>query len=210
MITQADTILYDVKKIAAYQSDKRFDYNAQVDMPEYSWFEIVSKWFNRLINSIFSGSFEEKYTTPVMILLFLLALSAVVFFLYKKRPELFVRSRKTEKLPYSVEEENIHRIDFANELAEALYHADYRLSIRLLYLQTLRFLSDHHLIDWEIHKTPSDYLYEVKNKEIKQPLRELTNHFLQVRYGNYNASLELYENMLKIQTDIQLIERRSV
>ena len=209
MIYQADTIIYDIKKIAEYQANKRYDYNSQLDMPEYSWFEIVSKWFNRLINSLFRGSFEEKYTTPVMIFIFVVLLCAVLIFLYKKRPELFMRSKKTEKIPYTVEEENIHKIDFANEIAEALYREDYRLSIRLLYLQTLRFLSDHQLIDWQIHKTPTEYLYEVKNKAMKQPLRELTHHFLQVRYGNYDASLTLFETMLDFQKLIQEEERRN-
>ncbi|MDR0698697.1 MAG: DUF4129 domain-containing protein [Tannerella sp.] len=201
---QADTIIYDINKIARYQSDKQFDYNSQLNMPEYTWFDIVSNWFKRLINSIFNGKFEENYTTPVMIFLFLAALFAVLFFLYKKRPELFMRSRKTTALPYNVEEENIHEIDFEKEISAALDKRNYRLATRLIYLQTLRLLSDNKFIDWQIHKTPTEYLYEVGKKEIKQPLRELTNHFLQVRYGNYTASPERFETMNSIRKQIQV------
>jgi hypothetical protein len=200
---QADTIAYDINKIARYQSDKQFDYHSQLNMPEYTWFDIVSDWFNRLINSIFSGKFEEKYTTPVMIFLFLAALFAVLFFLYKKRPELFMRSKKTTPLPYHVEEENIHKIDFDKEISAALNKRNYRLAIRMIYLQTLRLLSENRFIDWQIHKTPTEYLYEVGKKEIKQPLRELTNHFLQVRYGNYTASPERFDIMSGIRKQIQ-------
>lgn len=172
-------------------------------MPEYTWFEIVSEWFNRLINSIFNGKFEEKYTTPVMLSLFLAALFAVLLFLYKKRPELFMRSKKTTTLPYNVEEENIHEIDFDKEISAALDKRNYRLAIRMIYLQTLRLLSDNKFIDWQIHKTPTEYLYEVGIKEIKQPFRELTNHFLQVRYGNYTASPERFDTMSDIRKQIQ-------
>lgn len=201
-----DTIVYDVQKIKDYQADSRFDYNSQLDLPDYTWFDLVSRWFNRLINSIFSGKFEENVTTPVMIILFIFAVVAILFFLYKKRPELFIRSKKTTPIPYNIEEENIHEIDFNKEISAALDCGDYRLAIRLLYLQTLRFLSDNKLIDWQIHKTPTEYLYEIKNKEMKLSFRELTNHFLQVRYGNYKATSELFDTMRDIQTDIRQIK----
>ncbi|MDR1380326.1 MAG: DUF4129 domain-containing protein [Tannerella sp.] len=199
----ADTVVYDVKKIAEYQADARFDYNSQPDMSGYGWFELVSRWFNRLLNSIFSGRFEERYTTPVMIALFLIALVAVLYFLYRKRPTLFMRSRKTAVLPYDAEEENIREMDFDREIASALEAGNYRLAVRMIYLQTLRLLSDGNLVDWQIHKTPTEYLYEVGNGEVKRPFRELTVHFLQVRYGNYRASPERFDAMRGIQRQIR-------
>ena len=205
MIHQADTILYDAKKIAGYQADSRFDYNSQLDLPDYSWFDFISRWFNRLLNTIFNGAFEENVTTPVMIILFIIAVAATIFFLYKKRPELFMRARKTAPLPYNIEEENIHKIDFNNEISNALERRDFRLATRLLYLQTLRLLSDKELIDWQIHKTPTEYFYEIKNIEMKPLFLKLTNHFLQVRYGNYIASYELYDTMRELQSGINKI-----
>ena len=205
MIHQADTILYDAKKIAGYQADSRFDYNSQLDLPDYSWFDFISRWFNRLLNAIFNGAFEENVTTPVMIILFIIAIAATIYFLYKKRPELFIRARKTAPLPYNIEEENIHKIDFNNEISNALERRDFRLATRLLYLQTLRLLSDKELIDWQIHKTPTEYFYEIKNIEMKPLFLKLTNHFLQVRYGNYIASYELYDTMRELQSGINKI-----
>jgi hypothetical protein len=205
---QADTIIYDAQKIARYQADRRFDYESQLNMPDYTWFELVSRWFNRLLNSIFSGKFGENVTTPILVTLLIVTLLTLLYFLYKKRPELFMRSKKTKPLPYDVEEENIHQINFEKELSIALDSRDYRLAIRLLYLQTLRFLSDNSLIDWQIHKTPTEYLYEIANQEMKQPFRAFTNHFLHVRYGNYSASLELFETMHDMQSNIRSIQER--
>ena len=203
MKLQADTIIYDSRRIADYQADSRFDYNSQLDMPDYSWFDIISKWFNRLLNSVFSGKFEENVTTPIMILLFVAAIIAILLFLYKKRPELFMRAKKTAPLPYDIEEENIHGIDFNKEISSALEKGDHRLAIRLLYLQTLRLLSDNNLIDWQIHKTPTEYLYEIKNTETKPLFREITTRFLRVRYGNYIASPELYEELRELQVSLK-------
>ena len=205
---QADTIIYDMQKIAAYQADKRFDYDSQLDLPDYSWFDLVTRWFNRFLNSIFSGKIGENVTTPILIVLFIAALLTVFYFLYKKRPELFMRSKKTKPMPYDLEEENIHQINFDKELSVALANRDYRLAVRLLYLQTLRFLSDNSLIDWQIHKTPTEYLYEIANNEMKQPFRTFTNHFLHVRYGNCKASFELFETMRDMQTSIRNIQER--
>ena len=203
---QADTIIYDAHKIADYQADKRYDYDSQLDLPEYSWFDAIASWFNRLLNSIFSGSFEKNVTTPVMIILFIVAVLIVLYFLYKKRPELFMRSKKNTPLPYDIEEVNIHGINFDKEISSALKSGDYRLAIRFTYLQTLRFLYDNQQIDWQIHKTPTEYLYEIKNKNMKLPFRDLTNRFLQVRYGNYSASSELYEVVIDLQAQIKSIQ----
>ena len=203
MTFQADTIIYDAQKIADYQADGRFDYNTQLYMPDYSWFDIIKRWFNRIMNAIFSGKFEENVTTPVMIFLFIAIIISILYFLYKKRPELFTREKKVAPLPYDIEEENIHGIDFIKELSVALDCSDYRLAIRLLYLQTLRLLSDNKLIDWQIHKTPTEYLYEIRNNEMKPLFRELTNRFLRVRYGNYAATPEVYDMMHDLQTDMK-------
>ena len=207
MSFQADTIVYDTRKISDYQENSRFDYNSQLDLPDNSWFDIISRWFNDMLNTIFSGSFEENVTTPVMITLFVVILFSVFFFLYKKRPELFLRTKKNTPLSYSIEEENIHKIDFNKEISAALENNDYRLATRLLYLQTLRILSDNNLIDWQIHKTPTDYLYEIKNIEMVPLFRKLTNNFLQVRYGNYIASQESFYDMSEIRTEIDKITK---
>ena len=202
-MSRIDSIVYDKEKVAAYQADRRFDYDAQLDLPDYSWFDMLSRWFNDIFNSIFSGSFGENVTKPVMIILFLVMIAAILAFIYNKRPELFMRNRRKKAIPYDVEKENIHEINFDVEIDSALRSGDYRLAVRLVYLQTLRILSDSKQINWQIHKTPTEYLYEVKDKGIKLPFSELTNHFLHVRYGNRSASVELYETMVDIQRTIK-------
>ncbi len=209
MLLQTDTIIYDTKKIAEYQADGRFDYNAQLPAEEYpTWTEWLTRWFNRLMNKMFSGNFEEQYTTPIMIILFVVIILAVLFFLYKSRPELFSRTKKTEPIPYDVEEENIHEIDFEQDISSALNAGNYRLATRLKYLQTLRCLSDSNSILWQIHKTPTEYLYEIRNKEIKQSFRELTQHFLRIRYGNYNATATLFDTVDELHRKITSINER--
>ena len=71
-------------------------------------------------------------------------------------------------------------------------------AVRLLYLQTLKRLSDEKRIDWQPYKTPTQYINEVRIPVFRQ----LTNHFLRVRYGNFEATEELFNSMKSLQEEI--------
>lgn len=70
---------------------------------------------------------------------------------------------------------------------------------RLLYLQTLKQLSDEKRIDWQLYKTPTQYVYEVR----MPAFRQLTNHFLRVRYGNFEATEALFHVMQSLQEEVK-------
>ena len=107
-------------------------------------------------------------------------------------------SRKNA-LPYAVEEDTIYGVDFARGIADALSRSDYREAVRLLYLQTLKQLSDEKRIDWQLYKTPTQYVYEVR----MPAFRQLTNHFLRVRYGNFEAMEALFHVMQSLQEEMK-------
>lgn len=107
-------------------------------------------------------------------------------------------SRKNA-LPYAVEEDTIYGVDFARGIADALSRSDYREAVRLLYLQTLKQLSDEKRIDWQLYKTPTQYVYEVR----MPAFRQLTNHFLRVRYGNFEAMEALFHVMQSLQEEVK-------
>ena len=101
--------------------------------------------------------------------------------------------------PYAVEEDTIYGVDFARGIADALSRSDYREAVRLLYLQTLKQLSDEKRIDWQLYKTPTQYVYEVR----MPAFRQLTNHFLRVRYGNFEATEALFHVMRSLQEEVK-------
>ena len=84
-------------------------------------------------------------------------------------------------------------------IADALSRSDYREAVRLLYLQTLKQLSDEKCIDWQLYKTPTQYVYEVR----MPAFRQLTNHFLRVRYGNFEATEALFHVMQSLQEEVK-------
>ncbi|MDR0845557.1 MAG: DUF4129 domain-containing protein, partial [Tannerella sp.] len=199
MVLPADTLLYDSAKIAEYQADKRFDYNSQLGMPEFDLMGMIQHWINRMLQRFFSYEASQVISTWLLVAFFLLVVGFVIYFIYRNHPELFLRDKKNPSLRYDVEEETIYGIDFEKEMSAALSAGDYRSAIRFLYLQTLRFIADKEWIEWRIYKTPTEYMSELKPAELKPPFRDFTNHFLQVRYGNFKATGELFKEMCDLQ-----------
>lgn len=202
MTTPADTLICDTSRIAAWQTDPATNYSRELLTPEVNVMEWISMQMFRLLRKLFGSSFAEQYTEAILITLVSVLLLLILWFLYRKRPELFMRSRRN-RLEYMVEEDTIYGVDFEQEIAGALQREDYRAAVRLLYLQTLKLLSDAERIDWQPYKTPTEYLYEVKSEAMRVSLRLLTTSFLRVRYGNFEASEPLFREMREWQEAIK-------
>ena len=192
-----DTLLYDTAKIVRYQADSHFDYNSQLVHKNFNLYEIVINWFRELMQRFFGSVIADKYSGTILAVIFVLFILLPIFIVYKKRPELFYREKKFMK--YNVEEETIYGVDFNSEINNALSRKDYQLAVRLVYLQTLKHLSDFRCIDWQTYKTPTEYLYEMKRKGVSDEFRQLTNRFLMVRYGNFEATESTYETVKNLQ-----------
>ena len=200
MTAPADTLVYDTATVAIWQSGSEYDYNRELQTPEVDLIGWLNLWLGKLLQKIFGSKFAEQYTEIVLAGLFILIVLLLIWFLYKKRPELFMRSGK--KLAYHVEEETIYGIDFEKEISTAMLRNEYREAVRLLYLHTLKQLSDAEKIDWQPYKTPTEYTYELKENALRTPFRELTNRFLRVRYGNFEATEALFHEMQTLQREI--------
>lgn len=198
----ADTLVCDTARIARWQSDPAYDYNRELLTPELDVFELLRRWISELLRKIFGSRFAEEYSGVILIGLAILILLLLLWFLYKKRPELFTRTRKNQ-VAYHVREDTIYGIDFQKEMDGAVARSDYREAVRLLYLQTLKLLSDSESIDWQPYKTPTEYIYEIKDDTVKTPFRKLTTRFLRVRYGNFDATSLLYDEMYSLQKAIR-------
>ena len=77
------------------------------------------------------------------------------------------------------------------------------MSTKIPFTETLKLLSDDGRIDWQLYKTPTEYIYEVKQEMLRTPFRNLTHGFLRVRYGNFPASESLFEELAALQTQIR-------
>jgi len=97
-------------------------------------------------------------------------------------------------------------VDFATRLAEAEAAGNWRLAVRLGYLQLLKTLSDNALINWQPDKTNHAYLAELPLAgTLRVDFREITRQFEFVWYGELALSGPLYERVRAGQRAFQTL-----
>ena len=139
-------------------------------------------------DTYFSIMETESGRRTLHILYWAIGLGAIAFFLYKvmrmNRMGLFTGDGYSA-VPYRIEDDNIHAIAFETAIREAIAAGDYRLATRLMYLQSLKLLSDKGLINWMQGKTNADYQHELRNTGVALSFNSITRIFEYVWYGNH-------------------------
>lgn len=202
MVAKKDTILkidsskvelrkFDEQALKKYSLQPEFVYD---DVPKtLSLWDRFWRWFWRLVNEFFSGKATGNIIQYVLIGL---VVALVVFIVVKIiRLDLKLLSGKSKKveIPFAETLENIHEIDFNEELEKAMQSGNYRLVVRLLYLKTLKQLTDQSLIDWQPEKTNQVYVSELVNEDYKLAFGKLTKQFEYIWYGEFFIDKNSFE-----------------
>lgn len=191
-----DSLRCDSTLIETLKGDPAYDYHRELVGQQESLWEMLKAWFDAWLRSLWHDRTAMGLLDTILFVVGVVAVGLIAWFLYKYRPELFRRKRLTIN-EESEEEETIYGIDFDREINRAVEAANYRQAVRYVYLKTLRRLSDTGRIDWQPSKTPSQYLREVPS----ETFRSLTNHFLRVRYGNFTATRQLFEEVQRLSQE---------
>ena len=89
--------------------------------------------------------------------------------------------------------EDIFALDFEKEIKNAAEAKDFRLAIRLMYLQTLKTLADKNFIHYKQEKTNSDYVQQLWNTPYYMHFFRLTRHFEYAWYGQLTVTEPVFE-----------------
>ena len=193
-----DTLVCDTVQIAAWRQDGAFDYSRELVSAQDSLPQWLMEKFLELLASVLGSETAAFISRPLLFVLGAAVIAVILWFVYKNRPELFAR-RKKAVAEERQNEETIYGIDFDKETSRAMALGDWRQAVRYTYLKTLRWLSDRQRIDWQPSKTPTQYVYEEKHPAFRQ----LTTHFLHIRYGNSEATEALYEAVRQLSEEVQ-------
>ena len=178
---------FNAAALDKYKADKDFNYSGKTDIGEPSLWERFWNW----VWDIVGGLFEKIPYSGIIIRYLILGIcvALVVYIIFKAMGINPIRMLRGEPgkagISYSESLENIHEINFDNEIEGAILQHNYRLAVRLLYLKSLKQLSDAHLIYWQIDKTNSAYIYELTDPAQKRTFSILTRQFEFVWYGNF-------------------------
>lgn len=183
---------FNLQKLKDYSVQKEFHYDEAVSI-NTSWWDRFWKWIWSLIND----ALNNEYSGGFFKYLIIGVISGLIIFAVSKVAGLdlmiFARKPKAVDVPYGEMMENIHEINFNEEIDKAVHNGNYRLGVRLLYLRSLKLLSDRELINWQPEKTNQAYVDELLDFERKQQFKMLTLQFEYVWYGDFSVDKDVFK-----------------
>ena len=193
-----DTLVIDSAQIAQWQTQNDFDYNRELVGGGMTFTEWMMAQINELLRDLFGQAWRSDYTWWGLAIVGAVVVGIGIWYVWRFHPGLFMRQR--DERTYEEMEDTIYGIDFDTIISQALGREDYREAIRMVYLRTLKALSDSQQIDWQPFKTPSQYVREFD----AAAFRTLTSHFLRVRYGNFEATRQLCDEVEQLGKEVTL------
>lgn len=175
----------------AYSEQNEFKYDAALtrDLSLWDRFWI---WFWSKVGQLFTGAASN----PISKYFFIgLGAAILLYIIYKVigNENIFAKKSKEITLPYDILNENIHEIDYEKEIQQFIEQGKFRLAVRLLYLRTLKKLSDAEIINWQPEKTNYNYLMEISKPDVKQEFSLLTHQFDYIWYGDFPIDANKFE-----------------
>jgi hypothetical protein len=104
------------------------------------------------------------------------------------------KTKDEEEIDASVEDVDIHAINYENQIAAARDRGDFRYAVRLWFLNTLKNFSDRELLHWKPEKTNMDYFYELSGNPVQQKFGDASRVYDFVWYGEREINANDYEN----------------
>lgn len=178
---------FNEQKLDEYRQDKKFQYEIptpETEGPFQRFWRGVQEWFSRLLGS---GATANVINILIRILIVVVFIYFIIKIFGIEVTTVFKPS-KAKKLAYEVNEEQLHSIDFENEIAKAIQEKQWRFVVRLTYLHALKLMADAELLTVKKGKTNRDYLYELSGKEIEQDFERLSFIFDYTWYGHFEAN----------------------
>ncbi len=173
----------DAEKLRDIQGDRAYQYGNDAPESASPW-EQFWAWFWYKVGELMR---TKAYRNIGQYILLAAIAGLVVWLLYKAEVlgHLFPGRASKTGLDYETLNENIHQINFSDRINEAVESKNYRMAVRLLYLQTLKGLADSGLIRWQPDKTNRQYAQELTGNPKRLSFEQLTTQFEYAWYGDF-------------------------
>ncbi|WP_158640533.1 DUF4129 domain-containing protein [Anseongella ginsenosidimutans] len=174
--------------LESLKTDKDFSYLYAVPDND-SWWANFWIWLGQQLTQVFQngeglGFWSFFLTRVIPWTIVLLAIALVTMKLLGIDPDSFLRKKTvSSNIPFREATAGLAHDDFKERMEEALGQRNFRLAIRLYYLDILRHLSGAGLIEWHPDKTNRQYFREISSKELRDRFGRLTRLFEYVWYG---------------------------
>ncbi len=154
--------------------------------------ERIWRWINYWFSELFSRAFEANWGRMIMYVIALGVVVILILTLMKVDAFRMLYAGTSNTVKYAVLDENIHEMNFDHLIRDAAAEKDFKKAIRLVFLYSLKLLSDKDHIHWESGKTNHDYVAELRPTDLRQSLNELSFYFDYAWYGNFSVNEQTY------------------
>ena len=184
-------------------TDADFQYEKKIK-EKNSWDRFLD-WLAYWLSKVFSFSSEGSSVSFVEILFKVLAVGVILFVIYLivkaimngEGRWVFGKSSDKRVINYDEIEKNLHLVDFEKLIKEATKSGENRLLIRYYYLWLLKKLAEKEIIDWDVEKTNSDYIYEIKSEKLRGEFTYLSYLYNYIWYGEFKLEEEMLAKAVK-------------
>ncbi|WP_276503669.1 DUF4129 domain-containing protein [Terrimonas pollutisoli] len=146
---------------------------------------------------------EQPFTAQPLFqtILWIVIITGFVVFLFmylaNSNISLFRRSSVLAANEEEMEDTDIFSIDYQKEIGTAINSADYRLAVRLLFLQLLRNLSNRNIIEYKPDSTNMDYLRQLRSTNLYEGFAWLARNYEYSWYGHFDIGREKFDLIKK-------------
>ena len=186
---------FSEEKLQELKEDGRLDY--PVVKVEDSWWTKFKRWFFMHLSEFFGGASRSGLLEIIIYAVFIGAGIFIIFrFLDIDLASMVKRSPAAT--PMHMREgitENIHELNFEQEISQAVQQQNFKKAVRLVYLASLKRLTDAGLLKWEPGKTNSQYQRELKSAGFIKSFGSLGYYFEYAWYGDFPVDEQLYRQV---------------
>lgn len=181
-----------------YEDDEwRYDRDKTAGKSEPTVFDRMWNGFwDKVIKSFMNDDHSRSFNPWSIV--WILILAAIVVLVILKVTDSGIstifsgKTKKYESADATLEDVNIHAIDYEKQIQLARANHDFRLAVRLWFLRTLKAFSDKELLSWKIDKTNSDYYYELSGTSFQRDFGEVSKVYDYIWYGEFPVDENAY------------------
>ncbi|RZK08571.1 MAG: DUF4129 domain-containing protein [Flavobacterium sp.] len=185
-----------------YDSD---DFVYEEKTKEENIWDRFKEWLASLFKKLFGFTNNKAAMGMVVIVIRFIAILLILFVVYlivkailnKEGKWIFGKNSDRRLINYDEIERNLHLVDFEKLIKQSIQSGDKRLSIRYYYLWLLKKMSEKQIIEWDVEKTNSDYLYEIKSENFKKDFAYLSYLYNYIWYGEFELDEATFEKAKK-------------
>ncbi|GHT07550.1 hypothetical protein FACS189426_01140 [Bacteroidia bacterium] len=201
-----EPVSFDSLTYHRFKKQHFFNYYEKTIKQE-SFLQSLYEQFNRWLRKKADKTIEREAFNILLFIIGIVVIIILLVILYIQKPGIFYFNKKNNMI-YTVDYEDIVNQDFDSLSEQSVKEELYADAIRWLYLKTLKILHEKELISYDAFKTVNEYVYEIKNTELRKLFKNLSQEFVYFRYGKGNADAEKFAGFKQASEEIIKIRRR--